>query len=67
MRFFTFFDEIFIESFVVGIDSGFDGDTFGVISLDESVGFFDMTATNATENLVDEVESALFGGIIRKR
>ena len=37
-----------------------------MIGLDEGIGFFDVAATDAAEDLIDEIESTLLGRIIRK-
>ena len=37
-----------------------------LVSLDEGISLFDVAAANSAEDLSEQVESALFGGVIRQ-
>ena len=66
MRFLALFDEVVIERFIIGVDGTDYGWAFGVESLDDGVGLFNVAATNTTNDLIDEIKSAFFGSEIRE-
>lgn len=65
--FFTaFFYEIFVKRSIVVFDGVLDDGMVGLEGLDNGFGGFEMTTTDTTDNLSDELKSAFFGGKIRE-
>lgn len=66
MRKLTFFEEIISKLGVIKRFSGKNDWMLGLESLEENVINIIMSASDATDNLGDELESTFFGGIIRQ-
>lgn len=66
MRKLTFFEEIIGKLGVIKRFSGKNDWMLGLESLEENVINIGVTASDATDNLGDELESTFFGGIIRQ-
>lgn len=66
MLFTAFFYEIFVKRSIVVFDGVLDDGMVGLESLDDGFGGFEMTTTDTTDNLSDELKSAFFGGKIRE-
>lgn len=60
----AFFEEVLVEGGVVGGKGGLDDGVSGLIGLDNGAGGGEVAATNTAEDLSEEVEGALFGGIV---
>ncbi len=60
----TLLKEIIGEIVEIGLDSGLDDGVVGLVSLDENLGFVEVTATDTTDDLSKELESALLRGEI---
>ena len=66
MRKLTFFEEVIGKLGVIKRFSGKNDWMLGLKSLEENVINIGVTASDATDNLGDELESTFFGGIIRQ-
>lgn len=66
MRKLAFFEEIIGKLGVIKRFSGKNDWMLGLESLEENVINIGVTASDATDNLGDELESTFFGGIIRQ-
>ena len=66
MRKLAFFEEIIGKLGVIKRFSGKNDWMLGLKSLEENVINIGVTASDATDNLGDELESTFFGGIIRQ-
>ena len=66
MRKLTFFEEVIGKLGVIKRFSGKNDWMLGLESLEENVINIGVTASDATDNLGDELESTFFGGIIRQ-
>ena len=66
MRKLAFFEEVIGKLGVIKRFSGKNNRMFGLKSLEENVINIGVTASDATDNLGDELESTFFGGIIRQ-
>ena len=66
MRKLTLLNEIFGKFGVVKRFGSKNDRMFGLKSLEENVINISMSASDATDNLGDELESTFFGGIIRQ-
>ena len=62
----AFFEEIIGELGVIKRFSSKNDRMFGLKSLEENMINIGVTASDATDNLGDELESTFFGGIIRQ-
>ena len=62
----AFLEEIIGKLGVIKRFSGKNDRMFGLKSLEENVIYIGVTASDATDNLGDELESTFFGGIIRQ-
>ena len=62
----AFFEEVIGKLGVIKRFSGKNNRMFGLKSLEENVINIGVTASDATDNLGDELESTFFGGIIRQ-
>lgn len=62
----TFFEEVIGKLGVIKRFSGKNDWMLGLESLEENVINIGVTASDATDNLGDELESTFFGGIIRQ-
>lgn len=61
------FQEIIGKFGVISGQGGFNDGVIGLESLDDDFGFVEVSATDATDDLGEELESALFGGKIWQR
>lgn len=66
MRKLAFFEEVIGKLGVIKRFSGKNDWMLGLESLEENVINIGVTASDATDNLGDELESTFFGGIIRQ-
>lgn len=66
MRKLAFFEEVICKLGVIKRFSGKNDWMLGLESLEENVINIGVTASDATDNLGDELESTFFGGIIRQ-
>ena len=66
MRKLAFFEEVIGKLGVIERFSGKNDGMLGLESLEENVINIGVTASDATDNLGDELESTFFGGIIRQ-
>lgn len=66
MRKLAFFEEVIGKLGVIKRFSGKNDRMLGLESLEENVINIGVTASDATDNLGDELESTFFGGIIRQ-
>ena len=64
MRKLAFFEEVIGKLGVIKRFSGKNNRMFGLKSLEENVINISVTASDATDDLGDELESAFFGGIV---
>ena len=62
----AFFEEIVGESGEISSESGFDDGMIGLKSLEDDIGNVEMSATNAADNLGEQLKSAFLGGEIRQ-
>ncbi len=62
----THFESVTNKTVVVGIDSGGNDRVIGVKSLDDNRGVIKVATPNATDDLGEELKSALGGGIVGK-
>ena len=61
----AFLEEIIGKLGVIKRFSGKNDRMFGLKSLEENVIYIGVTASDATDNLGDELESTFFGGVVR--
>lgn len=61
----AFFEEVIGKLGVIKRFSGKNDRMFGLKSLEENVINIGVTASDATDNLGDELESTFFGGVVR--
>ena len=64
---FTFFDEIIVKAGIVGVYGKIDNGGVGFKSLNNNRGGFEVTTTNAADDLSEKFKSFFFGREIRER
>ncbi len=62
----TRFEEMFSKSGKIGSESGLNGGMVGLESLNNDFGVVEVSATDASDDLIEKFVSALFGGKIRQ-
>lgn len=60
----AFFNEVLVKIRIIGLAGVLDDGVVGLVSLNETGGFGNVSAADAADDLGEEVEGAFFGGVV---